>query len=227
MREFRTVLNITGVTHPVEYYPTHFINETLFSLLERMGLYAGIVLKRYGFHGTGGGRVEARVYPRGNLVPVDLTMQERIELRRARIIFSGPAIGFAEKMKSLIKSDLGLDVNAISIIEVLDCDGMGISALLYLDSLNGLFPSPVQYIIPYGAEVYNSFGDLVFDEGESLEKLKEKIEYAKLSMDRNIVPEQVFREAALYMYLAGVREIKGHYRGEYGECVGDYGLFDI
>ena len=221
--DFRTLLNLRGVTNPQSHHPLSLLNESLFSFLEQGGFYGGIVLKRYGFSGSGGGIAEARIYPRHKGRGEIMTRWSGMMPRRARIIFSGPFMGLAEKMKDMISRDMGLGSGDLSIIEVLDSDGMGLTALLYLEAQGE--GAPVPCILSSGARVYNHCGDLVLDEEECLESLGERIEYALRCAAEKMIPEPLFREIALYYHITGVRDVEGPQGELYRRLAGEWQVF--
>ena len=128
------MLYITGVTHSSVSYPITSIGETFFSILEGMGYYGGVSLKRYGFFGSGGGSVEVRVYPEECKKTGNMLKDGRIEIFGAKIIFSRLNMEIITRKRDLVSKELGLDHNRVSIIEVLDCDGMGFFINIYLKS---------------------------------------------------------------------------------------------
>ncbi len=208
-REFRTVLNICGVTHSSLSYPISFINDSLFPMLEKAGLYGGIRLKRYGFYGSGQGLVEARIYPEEDGEKGPSLCRERIAAKRGSIVFSGLNMRHPEDMKALISSELHLDSNNVSIIEVLDSAGMGISASLFLDAEDSSGSGPQPCIVPVCFNIYNSAGDLVFDAEHNLEILTARLHEAAESIEKNILPGDFFRESSFFLRLAGKMPVKG------------------
>lgn len=134
--DFRSVIECTGVTHSPISYPTSFVKESLLAFLERLGFMGSLRLSRFGFHGSGGGAVEARIYPRESMrsaIPLD----GKAELVGARVIFSHVSRELADMEKRMIADRLGLEEERVSILEVVDADGCGnsLSAVLNLDGL--------------------------------------------------------------------------------------------
>lgn len=126
-RKQRTVLNLTGVTHPLVSFSTNQLQETLFSILELQGFYAGAVLKRYGFHGTGEGEAEVRIYPGEK---TGFTFNPHIdswENRDAGVVFSGPYMKDAGDIREVLSGEEGLDVSRVRILEVRNSAGEGFS----------------------------------------------------------------------------------------------------
>ena len=134
--DFRSVIECTGVTHSPLSYPTAFVKETLLALLERLGFMGSLRLSRFGFHGSGGGAVEARIYPRESIRGA-IPFGERAELVGARVIFSHVSRELAEMEKRMIADRLRLAEDRVSILEVVDADGCGnsLSAVLNLHGI--------------------------------------------------------------------------------------------
>ncbi len=124
-RKQRTLLNLKGVTHPLVSFSTNQLQETLFSLLEPLGFYAGTVLRRFGFHGGGEGAAEVRIYPGEK---TGFTFNPRIdswESRDGGVVFSGPYMKDAGDIREVLSGEEGLDESRVRILEVRDSAGEG------------------------------------------------------------------------------------------------------
>ncbi len=122
---YRSSLSVGGVTHSGLSGSTGFVRETLFALLEQMGFYAGLTLRRFGFSGTGGGRMEAKIYPAEMKRASLFRDTGAVSAASARIYTSRLPAAAAQAQKGLISERLGVPGESIGIIEVLDCDGPG------------------------------------------------------------------------------------------------------
>ncbi len=132
-RKQRTLLHLKGVTHPLVSFSTNQLQETLFSLLELQGFYAGAVLKRYGFHGSGEGEAEVRIYPGEK---TGFTFNPRIdswETRDGGIVFSGPYMKDAGDIREVLSHEKGLDESRVRILEVQNSAGEGFYLFIVLN----------------------------------------------------------------------------------------------
>lgn len=121
----RSSVSIEGVTHAEGFYSTDFVRETLLGLLEQMGFYAHFSLKRFGFSGSGGGRIESKVYPaevKRYGLPVS---SEGASIIGARVYFAKLDIELAMTQKVALAGKLGISHDAIGIVNIQNSLGPG------------------------------------------------------------------------------------------------------
>ncbi len=124
-RNRRSSVSIEGVTHAEGFYSTDFVRETLLGLLEQMGFYAHFSLKRFGFSGSGGGRIESKIYPaevKRDGAPVS---SEGASVVGARIYFAKLDIELAMAQKEALAGELGISPDAIGIVNIQNSWGPG------------------------------------------------------------------------------------------------------
>ncbi len=196
-REFRSVINFTGVTHSHISPPTSFFKESFFSILEKMGFYASMNLKRFGFYGSGGGSAESRIYP-AEIKPCDDILrfgEKRIE--GARIFMAGMNMDMAGKEKEFLMRSLKLDDNKVQIMEIVDADGMGNSIQVYVEC------GGMHMILSRDMEIYNSAGDIVFDESRYYSSISALVSETEKFLKTDFIPSVVASEIIPYMILSG------------------------
>ena len=191
-----------GVTHGALSYPTAFINQTLFALVERLGFYASMSLRRFGFYGSGGGRVEVKAYPFEIKENIAYREIKRTEIFGAKIFFSGMNINTAKREKEFIISELNIPENSVPIIDVMDSDGMGNSVMVYVNSFNDNGLHPTNFIFSKDADIYNIHGDFVFSEDNMFNLMKGLFIEVNDFMNNKYIPVNVMREVYSY-YLIG------------------------
>jgi RNA 3'-terminal phosphate cyclase (ATP) len=69
----RSALTLKGGTHVPFSPPFHYISEVFIPTLRTIGINADISVKSYGFYPKGGGEVKVKVFPPGQVRPVNLT----------------------------------------------------------------------------------------------------------------------------------------------------------
>lgn len=111
-------LILEGGTHNPFAPPFDFLESAFLPLLERMGAHVVAKLARPGFYPAGGGRVEVKVSPAGQLEPIELL--ERGELRRcsARAIVSRLPEKIAERELRSVQKRLSLRDDCIDVQSV-------------------------------------------------------------------------------------------------------------
>ncbi len=201
--DFRSVLNIRGVTNSPLSYTGSFLSETFFSILEGAGLFAGYVLKRYGFYGSGGGEVEVRVYPAEPAVAENIFANDQLSISGARIIISGLSPAVAKRQRDLLSEKLHIDEKKICTIEVLDSDGMGNSVQIFIESGEKINLFPLRFVLYREMAAYNCAGDLIFDENENFKLLEELAKETDRLINRLSIPEYILREYLIYLFLTG------------------------
>ncbi len=194
---FRSVLTVYGVTHPAGFHSTGFVKEALLPVLEGLGFYASLSLKRFGFHGSGEGEFEMRIYPheirRGGTMPV----RPAESVAGARIFIAGMNLDLAARYRDYISRALGVSENLVSILEIRDAAGMGCAVQVYLGA------GRQNHVLYRNIPVYNAAGDLVFDEAESLAVLDSLAGEAKsLAGGRNL-PDPLVAETLPWLFLSG------------------------
>jgi RNA 3'-terminal phosphate cyclase len=194
--DFRTILELSGVTHSPLSCPTAFVKETLLTAMERLGFYGSLTLKRFGFYGSGGGAMESRIYPREKGAEWALPACGEASLAGAKIFISHLDTGLAELEKSMLMERLGLAENKIAIIEVMESDGPGNSLLVFADC-GGL---PV--VLYRDMKMYGENGDIIFSE-EALRSEITGIETEANALKNGVLPERVIRELCAYFILSG------------------------
>lgn len=195
--KYRTALSVRGVTHTDLSYTTDFVNMTLFDLLERMGFYLHLSLKRFGFYGSGGGLVEAHAYPgeAGKRLP-EFECRE-VSLRGARVYVAKMPTDVALAQREMLAASTGLSESVIGIVEVLDADGPGNFIQAYAEC------DGVVRVLQAVSPVYGADGEYVFNEekaGETVRSIASQC--ARVAADR-VVPPEATREILPYAVLSG------------------------
>lgn len=199
---FRTSVRVSGVTHSSTSYPVNFINETLFSLLECIGIYSSISLKRFGFYGSGGGGIESRVYPLeridGASIDAMLYPEKVPEIVGGRIYISGMRMDIANHERKLLSVGLGIADERISIIEVRDSDGMGnvMQVLLQLDTLPVVFSRVL--------DPYNYAGDFTFQDRDINGEVDDFLHEVVVFLRDGSLPGCLLRELVPFLWIAGI-----------------------
>lgn len=196
-QEFRSVLNFTGVTHSHLSYPTSFLKEGVLALLEKMGFYASMNLKRFGFYGSGGGSAESRIYPAEIMACDNLLSFSEKRIEGARVFMAGMNMDMARKEKEFLMRSLNLDDNKVQIMEIVDADGMGNSIQVYVEC--GGF----HIIISRDMEIYNSAGDIVFDEGKYYSSISALVKETERFIKTDYMPAGISAEIMPYMFMSG------------------------
>jgi len=195
--KYRTALSVRGVTHTDLSYTTDFVNLTLFDLLESMGFYLHLSLKRFGFYGSGGGLVEARAYPdeAGGFSPA--IEYRDVAVRGARVYIAKMPTGVALMQREMLAGLTGLPESAIGIIEVRDADGPGNFIQAYAEC------DGVARVLQAVSPVYGADGEYIFNEGRAGETVRSIASLcARLTEDRALPPEAT-REILPYAFLSG------------------------
>ncbi len=196
-REFRSVINYTGVTHSHLSYPTSFMKETFLSLLEKMGFYASMNLKRFGFYGSGGGLTESRIYPAEIKACTDILSFGERRIEGARVFMAGMNMDMARKEKEFMMRSLHLDGNKVQIMEVVDADGMGNSIQVYVRC------GGMHMILSRDMEIYNSGGDIVFDEAKYYSAISALAGETEKFIKTDYIPAHLTAELIPYMLMSG------------------------
>ena len=81
-----STVTITGGTHNGMAPPVEFLSMSLFPILHRVGISAGIELQRHGFYPAGGGAIRATVQPGCGTVPLLLLERGKATNRHADVL---------------------------------------------------------------------------------------------------------------------------------------------
>ncbi len=194
--DFRTIIDFEGVTHSVLSYPTAFIKESFLKGLERMGFYASLTLKRFGFYGSGGGIFESRVYPHEEKPEQIFTGNSR-SLSGATIYFSHLGSELAIQEKRFLCESLGIDQEKVAIIDVMESDGPGNSIQVYAD-IDGM-----EIVFFREAPFFNEKEEIIFNENSIPQILKGLAQEINEVMSGGALPDHIFRELCPYVILCG------------------------
>ena len=195
--DFRSVLRLSGVTHSVLSYPTTFVKQTLLTVLERLGFYGSLTLKRFGFYGSGGGSMESRIYPQEPGHSPAFAGEHNRSVSGVRIFISRLDARLAELEKRLLSVELELDTGRISIIEVQDSDGIGNSVQVFVDC-GGL---PV--VLFREMNLYGEGEGIIMSENDLRAQLAGlALETRELIMGETL-PGRLMREIYPYLILTG------------------------
>ncbi len=195
--EFRSVINYTGVTHSHLSYPTTFLKETLFGLLESTGHYASLNLKRFGFYGSGGGIAESRIYPAEPKSCGNLFNFEERSISGVKIFMAKMNMEMAGREKEFIIKNTGIDENRVQIMEIVDADGYGNSIHVYVKC------GETNIILSRDMELYNSAGDFVFDESRYYTTLTGLLSDVEKLVKLKSLPVYLIDEVLPYLLLSG------------------------
>jgi RNA 3'-terminal phosphate cyclase (ATP) len=83
-----STLSIRGGTHNPMAPPVEFLQESLFPVLERIGISATVELDRPGFYPAGGGAVRAVIQPWQARAPLELAERGKTIGRQAEVLFA-------------------------------------------------------------------------------------------------------------------------------------------
>jgi RNA 3'-terminal phosphate cyclase len=193
--DFRSVLDLGGVTHSPFSCPTSFIKETILPALERLGFYGSLTLKRFGFYASGGGAMESRIYPREKGSGSVSAECAGLSLNGIKIFISHLDTGLAELEKSMLMERLAIDESRTAIIEVMDSDGPGNSMMVFADC-GGL---PV--VLYRELRLFDEKGEIVLNE-DALRGEIAGIESEANALKNGVLPERVIREMCPYIMLS-------------------------
>jgi hypothetical protein len=201
--EFRSVLELSGVTHSVLSYPTSFIKETILGALETIGLYASLTLRRFGFSGSGGGAFESRIYPSEAPAGQAFAGCGDTELTGVKIFISRIDARLAELEKSALIELLGIDRIRIAIIEVMDSDGHGNGIQIFIRCAG------ITMVLFREMKIFGDAGELIFNEESMRTGIKGLANDAAAFMKAGTVPEPVLRELYPYFIMTGAVPPRG------------------
>lgn len=194
--EYRSRISVKGVTHAELSPSTDAVRETLLGLLERTGIFCSFSLKRFGFYGTGGGSIEAKVYP-AELFEADLTEgREPAVLEGARVYVSRLPAGTAHELKILLSKKLNLEENRIGILEVMASDGPGQVVQTYLRKGSTLV------IFSETVDAVDHNAETVYSEEKAVWGIDKITADTKNFIERNVLPLKLRRELSFYGLIA-------------------------
>jgi RNA 3'-terminal phosphate cyclase len=194
---FRSVLECAGVTHSPFSCPTAWIKEDLLARLERLGFYGSLALKRFGFYASGGGSLEARLYPREKPAATAPAVGPG-RVTGARIYIARLSTELAEQEKLMLVDRLGLEPGRIAIIEVVDAAGAGNSIQVFAES------GGRQSVLFSEMRLFDGNGAIVFSEEALAEGMARITGETEALVHDGILPERTVRELIPYLLIAGV-----------------------
>ncbi len=199
---FRSSVKVSGVTHSSISYPANFINDTLFALLENIGIYSSISLKRFGFYGSGGGLIESKIYPleEQNVVSFDAVLfpEKPPEVIGGRVYISGMSLDIANRERVLLSNRLDIDDTKISVIEVRNAEGMG--NIMQLSLQFDLLPVVFSKVI----DAYNYRGDFIFPDSDIDAEVDGFLNEVRIFQRERMLPERIVRELVPFLWIAGI-----------------------
>jgi hypothetical protein len=196
-REFRSRLFLSGTTHSPFTFGTSWMKESFLALLERLGLYASCALRRFGFYGSGGGGIEAKVYPFESKKFSETTASNPPTIVGGRIYIAHLESNIALMEKEMLCGLLQVDAGKVGILEIRDCDGAWNHAEVYCT----LFDIPI--VVSETVPVYDFSGTFVFSKNTILTKMEMLAEKARAFIACEVLPEEMERELAPYFILTG------------------------
>lgn len=196
--DFRSVIEIDGVTHSPLSYPTPFIKESLLGLLERLGFFGSLTLRRFGFHGSGGGFIESRIYPREGRDGRDIPPIAPALPLGIKIVIARMSTELAELEKSILSSTLDFDPEKIAIIEVMDCEGPGNSIQLHVNW------GEITLVLFREMRLFNEEGTLYLAEDTMHQEIMGLANEARELFRKNVLPDGIARELIPYLVISGI-----------------------
>lgn len=197
-QEFRSRLHLSGVTHSPLSFGTSWMKESFLASLERLGLYASCTLRRFGFYASGGGFIEAKVYPaEAKNAPETCTASDEAKLTGARIYIAHLDSSIAIREKDFLREALGLEEGNAGILEIRDCDGAWNHAEIYYLA-KGL-PAVLSEAVP----VYDFYGKFIFSENAIIPAMGKLAAKTRTLLEKASLPEALEREIALYRVMTG------------------------
>lgn len=195
-QEFRSKLAFSGVTHSPLSPGTSWMKESFLAVLEKMGLYASCALRRFGFYGSGGGGMEARVYPVEEK-RADICTTGKISVAGARVYIAHLDASIAVRQKEALCAALGLDLSRAGVLEVQDCDGAWNHAEVYL-VLDG-----IPLVVSETVTVYDFEGKNRFSEERALATMPALAARAREAVASGRMPDDLAREIVPYAVMTG------------------------
>jgi hypothetical protein len=206
---YRTSLSVSGVTHAAMSLCTDTVRETVLGFLERMGFYASFSLKRFGFYGTGGGSVEARVYPaeRKALDGAGASLLHGGGTSwipsGARVYISGLPTAAAASQKKQIVEALGIPADSAGIMEVMDSDGSGNFVQVYFRPAETLPFGGGNVVLSRIFDMVDCRGGYIYNDENTGRSLAEFIGGCADFRESGDIPGNIIEEIAPYLLLSG------------------------
>ncbi|MGV7927624.1 MAG: RNA 3'-terminal phosphate cyclase [Spirochaetota bacterium] len=195
--EYRTTIAVRGVTHSDMSCTTDFTNLTLFDLLEQMGFYLHLSLKRFGFYGSGGGLLGAKAYPGESRGMVPELRYRDVRITGARVYIAKLPTDIAVAQKEMLVEEASIPAPAVGIVEVLDADGPGNFIQVYAECDGGA--RIVQAVSP----VYSVEGEYIFNDELAAGTARSAVEACVRIVGEKAVPGRAVRELLPYVVLSG------------------------
>ncbi len=197
--DFRSVIEIDGVTHSPLSYPTLFIKESYMGILEMLGFYGSLTLRRFGFHGSGGGFLESRVYPGECRGDMEIPSEAPVSILGITIVIARMSTELAELEKSVLSSELDIHPDRISIIEVMDCDGPGNSVQLLVKW------GEAKLVLSREIHLFKKEGGPCLREDTMRQEMVDLSDEAKELFRKKGLTETLLRELLPYMIISGLK----------------------
>ncbi len=195
---FRSRLYLSGVTHSPFTFGTSWMKESFLAALEQMGMYASCTLRRFGFYASGGGLIEAKVYPAEAKRLSEFNIPgDSARFTGARIYIAHLDSSIAVQEKNFLCEDLGLDEAQTGILEIRDCDGAWNHAEIYclVDGLPVVFSETVP--------VYDFSGAFIFSENSIQPAMEKLVNNTRVALQNAWLPEELEKEIAIYHAMIG------------------------
>jgi RNA 3'-terminal phosphate cyclase len=154
-------------------------------------------MKRFGYYGSGGGIAESRIYPAEKKSCANLLVPEPVTVEGVRIFVAKMEMSLAEREKEFVLKNINVPAEKIQVMEIRDADGFGNSVQVYMKY------GAVNVILSRDMEIYNSAGDLVFDEARYYAALGSLKEEVALFVSKGVLPGYMAAEVIPYMVMSG------------------------
>jgi RNA 3'-terminal phosphate cyclase (ATP) len=125
---------LEGGTHNPSAPPYDFLERSFLPVLRRIGARVETRLERRGYYPAGGGRFTARIEPRAEPVPLDLSARGEIRARRARVLLANLDPHIASREESRLRKLLPADLWTFDRENESDGRGPGNAILLEVES---------------------------------------------------------------------------------------------
>ncbi len=204
-KEFRTIINLSGVSHSPLSYPTSFIRESFLSILESMGFFASMALIKFGFYGSGNGEAESRVYPAERKNAISNIKIEPTQIATVKIFISKMNMELAKREKEYFIKNFSIDEKKISIIEIQNAAGFGNSVQIYVSAELSGRNEQFNFILHREMEIYNCAGDMIFDEEIIYNSINNLMKECDMLIKDHVIPKNIIREIMPYLIISGCK----------------------
>ena len=201
-KDFRSVLNLNGVTHSHLSYPTVYLKNNILSLLEKINFIGSLTLKRFGFYGSGGGEAEIRIYPFNGEKKKRTFTPGKLKIVGARIIISGLNTDLAKNEKKYIMDALSLQDKDVSILEVRDSDGPGNSIQIFISEDDDL-ENPL--VLHSSLRVVDELGNIILNSDDINISLENLLKKARSCIIDKAYPSDLIQEMLPYCLITKSR----------------------